>query len=368
MGKDYYKVLGVSRGASEDEIKRAYKKAAMKNHPDRNKDDEEGAKQRFQEVGEAFEVLNDKDKRAIYDQYGEEALKGGMPAGGSPGAGAGAGYSGGFPFGGMRSGPGGSTFTFSSMPGAGGSAHGFTPSDPNDIFRQFMGGGSSFFGAGGDDDDVHMGGMPGGYGSFFGGAGGPNSRPRPGARRPGGPGMNGGGEKESVVRQLPVSLDDLFKGVTKRMKISRKRLDGSSSEKILEVNIKPGWKAGTKIKFANEGDQLPDGQYQDLHFVLEEKPHSRFKRNGDDLLLDIEIPLVEALTGYQRTIETIDGRKILLSSSGPVQAGSVQKYPGQGMPISKKPGERGDLVVTIKVKYPTSLTGSQKQELKRILS
>lgn len=111
MGKDYYKILGVSRDASEDDIKRAYKKLALKHHPDRNKDRPD-AKVKFQELGEAFEVLSDKQKKTVYDQYGEEGLKGGGPP--PPGAG-GPGGMGGFP-GGAFGGAGGPTFTFSESP------------------------------------------------------------------------------------------------------------------------------------------------------------------------------------------------------------------------------------------------------------
>ncbi len=107
MGKDYYKILGIAKGASDDEIKRAYKKLALKHHPDRNKDNAQ-AKAKFQELGEAFEVLSDGNKRAVYDQYGEEGLKAG---GGAPPPGA-EGFSG-FPGGAGFGGPGGaSTFSF----------------------------------------------------------------------------------------------------------------------------------------------------------------------------------------------------------------------------------------------------------------
>jgi hypothetical protein len=133
MGTDYYKLLGVSKDASEDELKKAYKKMALKWHPDRNQGSEEASK-KFKEISEAFEVLSDKQKRTIYDQFGEEGLKGG--GGPPPGAGAG-----GNPFasfgGGGFPGGGGSTFTFTSGPGGGfgGGGGGFNPSDPMKIFE-----------------------------------------------------------------------------------------------------------------------------------------------------------------------------------------------------------------------------------------
>lgn len=129
MAKDYYSILGVSKDADEDAVKKAYKKAALKWHPDRNKSNPDQAHRKFQEVGEAFEVLSDKNKRAVYDQFGEEGLKGAPPPSGGADGGAGMG---GFPgFGGMGSMPsgGGRTFTFTS--GGGGPGGGFRPSDPN---------------------------------------------------------------------------------------------------------------------------------------------------------------------------------------------------------------------------------------------
>lgn len=126
-GKDYYKLLGVPKDADDEAIKRAYKKLALKFHPDRNKDNA-NAKEKFQEIGEAFEVLSDKNKRAVYDQFGEEGLKGG----GAPPPGAGGAGFGGFPGGaGGFGGPGGASFSFSS-----GGPGGFKPSDPNDIFAR----------------------------------------------------------------------------------------------------------------------------------------------------------------------------------------------------------------------------------------
>lgn len=163
----------------------------MLHHPDRNKDDVDNAKRKFQDVSEAFEVLSDKQKREIYDQYGEEGLKGAGPP--PPGAG---GFGGGFP--GGFGGGGGSSRSFR-----------FSPSDPNDIFSSFFSGmGGSSFGMGMDDD------------SPFGGMGGMGGRSRQRARRGGGmDGMGSGmfgmpqsppAEPETITRPLPVSLEEYF--------------------------------------------------------------------------------------------------------------------------------------------------------------
>ena len=124
MGKDYYSILGVSKEADEEELKKAYRKLALKHHPDRNPDNKEGAEKKFKELSEAYEVLSDRNKRAVYDQYGEEGLKG-QSSGGS-----------------QQSFPKGASFCFSSSAGNGFMP--FNPSNPEDIFKQFFNGQSPF--------------------------------------------------------------------------------------------------------------------------------------------------------------------------------------------------------------------------------
>ena len=151
MGKDYYKTLDISRDADEDAIKKAYRKLALKWHPDRNQNNKELADKKFKEISEAYEVLSDKNKKTIYDQYGEDGLKAGAMPGASAGPGAGPG---GFP--GFSTGNGGTSFKFSSS--------GFTPSNAEDIFRAFFGGGGGGSASSGginisdfmDTDDDHF--------------------------------------------------------------------------------------------------------------------------------------------------------------------------------------------------------------------
>jgi DnaJ family protein B protein 4 len=132
------------------------------------------------------------------------------------------------------------------------------------------------------------------------------------------------------------------------------------------MDIKPGLKKGSKIKFKGVGDQEEGGQ-QDLHFVVEEKKHPLFTREGDDIHYTLELDLKEALTGWKRTVTTIDGKQINVDKAGPTQPGSKETYPNLGMPISKAPGTRGNFVVTYHVKFPTSLSAEQKRVLKEIL-
>ncbi|KAL1302538.1 hypothetical protein AAFC00_002921 [Neodothiora populina] len=382
-----YDSLSISPTASEAEIKKAYRKAALKYHPDKNRDNP-NASEKFKEVSQAYEILSDPEKRKIYDQYGLEfLLRGGAPApedaGGPGGAG---GFPGGMPggfggmpggFGGMPGG-GGKTFRFTTsgggMPGGG---SGFSFSNPESIFSEFLRGGAG--GAGGMGGGATMGGDDDDFFSAFGGGGNFGSSPFGG--RPGTGGRtrtaNGGMRRQQtpevsvVEKPLPVTLEDLYNGVTKRMKIKRKTFDEATGkqslqDRILEVPIKKGLKAGSKIKFSGVGDQIEGGS-QDLHFIVEEKPHPLFKRVGDDIHHNVDIDLKEALTGWKRTVKTIDGKQISVGASGPVGPTYVDKFPGLGMPKPKKPEERGDFVVGVNIKFPTSLTADQKTKLKEIL-
>lgn len=329
-----YDLLGVLPTANEQELKKAYRKQALKYHPDKPTGDTE----KFKEISEAFDILSNEDKRQVYDDYGLEAARGNAPAGGgggNPFAGAGA-----SPFGG-----GGTSFNF------GGGGGGFSQNDAFNIFSQ-MGGfgmddGFSSFGGGGMPGGMgggfSSGGMPGGFGGGMGG--GRTKRPEP----------------DTVTMPLAVTLEDLFNGCVKKLKINRKNSTGTREAKVLEVNIKPGWKAGTKITFKNEGDYQAECQArQTIQFVLEEKPHPVFTRDGNDLKAVIPLSFKESLCGFDKDLTTIDGRRIPLSRSSPVQPSSVNTFPGLGMPISKSPGQRGDLHVSYKIDYPHYLTPEQK--------
>lgn len=290
-------------------------------------------------------------------------------------------------------GGGGRTFHFST---GGGGANGFNFSNPESIFSEFLRGGGASMGGGGDDDfdfgSFGMGGMPGGMGGMGGGSRGGRG---PGARFSGG---RRAPEPEVTVveKPLPVTLEEMFNGTTKRLKIKRKTYNQttgkqSTEDRILEVPIKKGLKAGSKIKFSDVGDQV-EGGTQDLHFVVSEvspstltppfslstssphqpltqpqKPHPLFTRSGDDIQLTLDLDLKEALTGWRRTVTTIDGKQLSVGSSGPTGPQWTERYPNLGMPKSKKPAERGDFVVGVRIKFPTSLTQAQKEQLAGIL-
>ena len=251
------------------------RKSALKNHPDKNPDNPK-AGEKFKEVSQAYEILSDPEKRKVYDSYGLEFLLRGGPeaaqnAGPSGPGGMGGGIPGGFEgmnFGGMGGMPGGGsrTFHFSTGGGGGGGSGGFSFSDPSSIFSEFFRQG----GAGmGDDEDIFS-----QFSTGRSGGGGRPSRTNPyggleSRRRAPTP------EVTTIEKPLPLSLEELFKGTHKKMKIKRKTYDPRTGnrnveDKILDMDIRPGYKAGTKIKFKGVGDQQEEGGTQDLHFIVTE--------------------------------------------------------------------------------------------------
>lgn len=272
MGKDYYKILQLSKNATDDDIKKAYRKLALKYHPDKNKSPD--AENKFKEIAEAYDVLSDPKKKQIFDTYGEEGLKGGVP----------------------NSSDGGSAF-----PGQG---YSYTfQGDPRETFRMFFGNSDPFA------NMFQFSNMSGGSGrggsmmfSSF-------SHPSMDVDDDGSDDNSnifGGGHRfgfsqkrkdPAIEYDLMLSLEELYQGTTKNMKIKRTVLDANGQshqeEKILSISVKPGWKAGTKITFPREGDQTPYSEPADVVFIVREKPHPLLTRDGADLKFKAVIGLYE---------------------------------------------------------------------------
>jgi len=337
MGKDYYKTLGISKSATPDEIRKAYRKLALKYHPDKNKS--ASAAERFKEIAEAYEVLSDKKKRDVYDSYGEEGLKGNI----------GGGHSGG-------GGPGGQYFF-----------HG----DPGATFAQFFGTNNPFSDFYMDEDmDADHDGFPGVGGMLFGRG---NAFRSHSFNIHGG--LNRGKEKVQdppIEHDLYLSLDEIMRGCPKKMKISRRVLqpDGTlqKEDKVLTINVKPGWKAGTKITFQKEGDQGQSKIPADVVFVIRDKPHPLFKREGSDIRYTAKISLKSALCGTVIDVPTLTGPKYTLNLKQEViKPTTVKRVPGQGLPLPKEPSRRGDLLVAFDIEFPPTLTSSVKDILQDVL-
>ncbi|GFY93157.1 DNAJ heat shock family protein [Actinidia rufa] len=144
----------------------------------------------------------------------------------------------------------------------------------------------------------------------------------------------------------------------------------STVEEILTIEIKPGWKKGTKITFPEKGNEQRGVIPSDLVFIIDEKPHGAFKRDGNDLIVTQKISLVEALTGFTAQLTTLDGRNLTVPINAIISPTYEEVVKGEGMPIPKEPSKKGNLRIKFNIKFPTRLTSEQKnwhQEIVGIL-
>ncbi|GMY17818.1 dnaJ homolog subfamily B member 4 [Fagus crenata] len=333
MGVDYYNILKVDRNATDEDLKKAYRKLAMKWHPDKNPTNKKEAEAKFKQISEAYEVLSDPQKKTTYDQYGEEGLKD-MPPPSSGG--------------------------FSS--GNGSAETGFNPRNAEDIFAEFFG--SSPFGFGSSGPGRSMRFQSDGSGNF-GGFGGSENIFRTYSE------SNMPKKPPPVESKLPCSLQELYSGSTRKMKISRTVVDAKGRQvpetEILTIDVKPGWKKGTKITFPDKGNEQPNQLPADLVFVIDEKPHDVYKRDSNDLIMNYKVSLAEALGGTTVNLTTLDGRNLSIPVTDIMSPGYELVVAREGMPIAKEPGNRGDLRIKFEVKFPTRLTPEQRAGLKRAL-
>lgn len=139
-------------------------------------------------------------------------------------------------------------------------------------------------------------------------------------------------------------------------------------EEILTIEVRPGWKKGTKITFPEKGNEQPNIIPADLVFIIDEKPHSVFTREGNDLVTTQKITLVEALTGYNVHLTTLDGRSLTIPMNSIIHPSYEEVVPREGMPIPKEPSKRGNLRIKFNIKFPSRLTAEQKAGIKRLLA
>lgn len=357
--EDYYELLGVAKGASEEELKKAYRKKAVQFHPDKNPGNKE-AEEMFKKVSEAYEVLKDPQKRAAYDQYGHAAFQG-------PGGGGGA------------RGPGG-------FGGGGGGFH-----DPFDIFREVFGQGGG--GGGGVFDEFFGGGGGGGAGrgsdlrydleitleeaahgvereisfrrlgecTHCNGSG-----AEPGSKRTTCPTCRGAGQVTTSrgffhVRQACPSCHG--SGARFERVCAKCEGEGRVQESTkIKVRIPPGVDTGSKLRSAGNGEAgVSGGSAGDLYIVVHVKEHEVFERQGDDLFTEIPIKFTLATLGGTIQVPTLQGKATLKIPAG-TQSGTTFRLKGRGMPHLRG-GAHGDQLIRVHVEVPTSLNSDQRKKL-----
>src|SRR5687767_6031586 len=294
--KDYYKILGVERNASEEDIRKAYRKLAMQYHPDR-KPNYKQAEERFKEINEAYQVLGDAEKRSHYDRLGSDYSN--WQRRGAPGDFDWGQYGGGF--------PGGDRVEYGDIDDLFGGAGGFS-----DFFRTIFG-------------REAQGGMPGA---------GTRTRMRQ--------------EPQAYQQELEITLEEAYQGTTRLLQ---------SDGKQKQVRIPAGVRTGSKVRVAGGG---PNGL--DLYLIVDVKDDKRFERRGDDLHTTATVSVFTAVLGGEADVETLNG-KVKLNIPPGTQPEQVFRLSGRGMPHVKKPDEKGDLFVRLKVQIPKYLSPKQRELL-----
>lgn len=354
--RDYYEILGVQKGASADEMKKAYRKMAMQYHPDKNPNDK-SAEAKFKELNEAYDVLKDDQKRSAYDRFGHQAFEGGRGPGGMGGGGA-----------------------------------GFDPGSFSDIFEEMFG---DFMGGRG-------GGMGGGRGGASGAARGSDLRytleisleqafkgtkanlnipvlaeceichgngAEPGTTAETCPTCKGRGAVRVQSGFFTVERPcHTCSGTGKITKSPCKGCNGQGrkrKDKKLEVNIPAGVDDGTRIRLAGEGEAgLRGGPSGDLYVEIAVKPHRLFKREDAHLFCRVPVSMVTAALGGTVEVPTIDGGRVKMNVPAGTQNDTQMRLGGKGMSILRSTS-RGDMYVEIAVETPVNLSKAQKELLQQ---
>ncbi|KAI8930385.1 hypothetical protein BC831DRAFT_440338 [Entophlyctis helioformis] len=339
---DFYNILGVSKSATKKEIKKAYREQSKKYHPDKNPGNKQ-AEDKFVRLAEAYEVLGDEEKRRVYDQFGEEGLK-----------------------------------------GQGQQFH-----NPFDIFSQFGGFGGGGFGQraerrgpsismmldvtleelfGGADVEVEINKQI--ICPICRGSGAKSADHVKTCNTCGGSGVR-------IVRQqiMPGFFQqvqttcDACGGRGKVVHTKCAACDGAKVKRgssQMTIQVERGMMDGQVITFEGEADQSPDHRAGDVKFTIRTQPHPLFTRRGDNLYMTQTVSLKEALLGFKKTFKHLDGKETAISRKAVTQPGFVQTVKGQGMPRHGFPSERGDLFVEYAVVFPPTLTAAQKKLIEQL--
>ena len=286
---DYYEILGVNKQASDTELKKAYRKLAVKWHPDKNPNNKEFAEKKFKEISEAYDILKDKEKRSLYDRFGKEGLQG--------------------------------------------NAQNFNTNfanSPDDIFKKFFGTDNVF----NINENTHQ-----TFSTFS--FDGNNFNTRPNNKRKG----------STIEYKLKCSLEELYHGGKKNLKLN-KIVNNFRVSEVIEINILPGWKEGTKLTYENRGNSTINESPGDIIVIIEERIHDKFTRSGNDLELKLNIKLDEALEGFSKNIILINGENKLIKINKIRESDYKYTCKNGGMPIRKNGRDigKGDLIISFNIK------------------
>jgi len=300
VAKDYYSILGVKKDATDDEIKKSYRKKAVKFHPDKNPGNKE-AEEKFKELNEAHEVLSDPDKRKKYDRFGENwnrvdesQADGGGQYQYSPG--------------------GGQTFYYEGDP-------------------------SEFFGQEEDLSDLF---------EMFGRQSKASSAGSSRSKRAGSNRFKG----QDLHAELAITLEEAYEGTAKIFEINNQKI---------RIKLKPGTYEGLIIRLPGKGTPgSNEGPNGDLYITIHVLPHPIYERDGDNIKMVIPVDLFTAVLGGEKEVTTLAG-KIKVKIPPGTQNGKILRIPGKGMPLYDQPGSYGDLLLEIRVQIPEKLTDQQKE-------
>ena len=302
MAEDYYKLLGVEKGASEEEIKKAYRKLAMKYHPDHTKGDK-AAEEKFKKISEAYAVLSDKKKRKEYDTFGAEGFQ--------------------------------QRFSQEDI---------FRGFDFGDIFREFGFGGDFFSGRGRGSSS----------GMRFNFGGGSPFGPQAGQQQAR---MKG----SDLVYELPLTLKEVANGTTKTVSLQHQ----GYSQKVT-VKIPKGLISGKKLRLAGKGSPSPvGGPPGDLFIQAKVLNDPSYRAEAYDLHMKQELKLSEAVLGTSISVSTLDDKELSLKIPPGTRPGTKMRMPGHGLPHMKG-NKKGDLYVKIQIKLPRQLTDEQKKLIEKL--
>jgi DnaJ-class molecular chaperone len=310
--QDYYTILDLKKDCSSNDIKKAYHQLALHWHPESNTNpNKEFVQDKFRSIAEAYTVLSDVKLRTIFDQYGSRGLQEGV-----------------------SNSSGGKVPPWS-----------YT-ANPEEQFADFFGSVSPFA-------------------DFFSGDSGLDMPIFPDKKVP------KAGKVASQVINLYCSLEELYEGCTKKVKVTTQKLhlDGKSvnpETKVMTVDVQAGWREGTKIRFTGGGDEQANMSTGDIVFVLKEKPHPRFQRAKNNLIYKASITLSQALCGTIVEVLTLDRRTVPISVTDMVRPNTPKIVPNEGMPIPNG-GGKGNLIIEFDIQFPDMLSETQKTRIAEVL-